>query len=221
VDDRVAQAPPAPARAPSGPRPTPPTHPRADAPRERAQPVPAGRRPSPAVLGGVVGLGLLGVLCLALALAPERFGLGRGGSGAPPSATVRYPNGRPMALFYNANSFYLLNLSRADSDVEPLAFERLDAAGSPVGRFDGARWAEFYPTLPPGACMRIEVLDSPPYLEPAECFQGYLSTRTPVRDDPAVFWTPAEGSGQFRVLWAEEEIGRCDVAAGLCRVFLP
>jgi tRNA A-37 threonylcarbamoyl transferase component Bud32 len=224
VDDRVAQAPPMlAARAPASPRPTPPTHPRAEPQRGPVPPAaparPAGRRPTPVLVGGVVGLGLAGLLCLALALAPERFGLG--GGGAPPSATVRYPNGRPMALFYNPNSFDLLNLSRTDSDVEPLAFERLDAAGNPAGRFDGARWAEFYPTLPPGACMRIEVLDSPPYLEPAECFQGYLSTRTPVRDDPAVFWTPAEDSGQFRVLWADEEIGRCDTAAGLCRVFLP
>ena len=30
-----------------------------------------------------------------------------------------------------------------------------------------------------------------------------------------------EGSPEFRVLWDEQEVGRCEIAAGLCRVYLP
>jgi hypothetical protein len=137
------------------------------------------------------------------------------------TATVLHPNGRPYALFYNENSFYLLNLSQSSTDINPIAFERLNAEGQPVERFDGERWAEFYPTLSPGACMRIEILDSPPYLQPPECFEGYLSTRTPQRSEPVIFWTAREGSDQFRVLWNEQEVARCVIAAGLCRVYLP
>jgi hypothetical protein len=146
-----------------------------------------------------------GLLCVAAVVVPR----------------LRPALGRPFVLFYNDNSLYLLNLSQTGSEIAPIAFERLNAQGQPVERFDGESWAEFYPTLQPGWCMRLEILDSPPYLAPPECFQGYLSTRTPQRGDPVIFWTPREGSQEFRVLWNEREIGRCAIAAGLCRIFLP
>jgi hypothetical protein len=192
-----------------------PSPPPLAAPPRPTQPRPAATRTPARVLGWglAAGLALVGLAALALALAPGA----RGGSrpGGPP------PSGRPFVLLYDPNSFYLLNLSETESDITPIAFERLDAAGQPVNRFEGARWAEFFATTKPGWCMRIEILDSPAYLQPPECFQGYLSTRTPVRDDPVVFWTPQPDSTQFRVLWDGEEVGRCEIGAGLCRVFLP
>ena len=73
--------------------------------------------------------------------------------------------------------------------------------------------------------MVIEILSSPSYLRPPECTKGYLSTRTPTRDDSVVFWTAKEGSQQFRVLWIverqEEEVARCEIGAGTCEVFFP
>jgi serine/threonine protein kinase len=141
--------------------------------------------------------------------------------------TVKYPNGRRFMLFYDDNSFYLLNLSDDTIPVNWIAFERLSDAGLPLNRYNGTRWAEFYPDSRPTWCVGLEILDNPPYLEPPECGHDdlYLSLRTPVRDDPTVFWTSMQGSQQFRVLWREggidEEIARCEIDEGLCEVFLP
>ena len=195
-------------------------------------------RASRTAVGLVIGLVLVSLTCLALAVAPRLRGLTGGLPGATGSApagegaeatvapaagtaTVLFTDGRPFVMLYNENSFYLLNLSAGNSDIAPFAFERLSTDGLPMERFDGEHWTEFYPTIKPGWCMRIEILDNPPYLQPPECFEGTLSTRTPQRQDPVIFWTAREGSHQFRVLWDEQEVGRCEIAAGLCRVFLP
>jgi hypothetical protein len=179
-------------------------------------------RPRRGLVLGLLGLAASLVLIAAVWSFGPRLGSARPNAtpigGGDPSAA---PPGRPFALFYDANSFYLLNLSESEGPIAPIAFERLDAQDQPANRFDGSRWAEFHETTRPGWCMRIEILESPPYLQPLECVRGYLSTRTPVRGDPVIFWTPAEGSEQFRVLWNEAEVGRCDIAAGLCRVYLP
>jgi serine/threonine protein kinase len=141
--------------------------------------------------------------------------------------TVKYPEGKRFMLFYDDNSLYFLNLSTNNVPINWVAFERLSNSGGPLNRFNGTRWAQFYSTSTPTWCMALEILDSPPYLDPPECGHDdlYLSLRTPIRDDPTVFWTTQEGSHQFRVLWREggidEEIARCEISAGVCEVFLP
>jgi hypothetical protein len=142
------------------------------------------------------------------------------------ASTVKYPNGKHFRLYYDDNSLYLLNLSETVVSIYAVAFERLSTANVPLNRFDGWRWAEFYPNSKPGWCMAIEILGSPPYLRPRECSNGYLSTRTPIRDDPVVFWTAQAGSRQFRVLWRAsgqnwEEVARCEIGAATCDVFFP
>jgi hypothetical protein len=163
-------------------------------------------------------LGAAGVACLVLAVLPR---LRPAVEPAQLTATALAQGGRSFVALYDDNSFYLLNLSRDERDIAPIAFERLTADGQPAERFEGEAWAELFPTLMPGVCNGLEIIDSPPYRRPAECFEGYLSTRTPQRADPSVFWTAREGSEQFRVLWEETEVGRCAIAAGLCRVYLP
>jgi serine/threonine protein kinase len=141
--------------------------------------------------------------------------------------TVKYPNGKRFMLYYNDNSLYFLNLSDNNIPINWVAFERLSDVGIPLNRFNGSRWREYYPESKPGWCMALEILDSPPHLDPPECgHDGYfLSWRSPTRDDPTVFWTTQEGSHQFRVLWREggndEEVARCEIGAGVCEVFLP
>jgi hypothetical protein len=141
--------------------------------------------------------------------------------------TVKYPDGKLFKLFYDDNSFYLLNLSDATIPINRVAFERLSEQDVPLNRFTGTSWAEFYGSSTPGKCVALEILGSRPYLAPAECgHNNYLSLRTPTREDPTIFWTTQEGSRQFRVLWREgggqgEEIARCEIDAGICEVFLP
>jgi hypothetical protein len=140
--------------------------------------------------------------------------------------TVKYPDGKLFKLFYDDNSFYLLNLSDTTIPINRVAFERLSNEDVPLNRFNGTRWAAFYANSTPGKCVALEILGSSPYLDPPECGQGtFLSLRTPTRDDPTIFWTANEGSHQFRVLWREggqdEEIARCEIGSGTCEVFLP
>ncbi len=136
------------------------------------------------------------------------------------SPTVLYPAGRRFLLFYNDNSLHLFNASGNRSPAAPLAFERLDAADQPLNRFDGWRWAEKYPFIEEAGCASLKILDSGPYLEPAQCEQ-YNSVRTPARAEAYIFWTAQEGSRQFRALWNDQEIARCEIAAGNCEFFLP
>jgi len=140
---------------------------------------------------------------------------------AAPVPTVKYPNGKRFMFYYDDNGLYLLNLSQSIIAISYLTLERLDDSDVPLNRFEGSRWAKYYPTSKPDWCLRIEILGSPAYLRPPQCLKGYLSTRTPTRDDPTIFWTTQANSHQFRVLWKDEEVARCEIAAGTCEVFLP
>ena len=140
--------------------------------------------------------------------------------------TVKYPDGKLFRLFYDENSLYLINLSDTAIPINRVAFERLSDQDVALNRFNGTRWATFYPDSKPGKCMALEIVGSSPYLAPPECGRGtFLSLRTPTRDDSSIFWTEQEGSQQFRVLWRsggkDEEIGRCEIGAGSCDVMLP
>ena len=140
--------------------------------------------------------------------------------------TVKYPEGKLFRLFYDDNSLYLINLSDTAIPINRVAFERLSSQDVPLNRFNGTRWATFYPDSKPGKCMALEIVGSSPYLDPPECGRGtFLSLRTPTRDDSSIFWTAQDGSQQFRVLWRsggkDEEIGRCEIDAGSCDVMLP
>lgn len=151
----------------------------------------------------------------------------------PPEATepatlpaVAAADGNLFQLFYDDNSFYLLNHSEATIPINRVAFERLGNDDRPLNRYTGSRWAEFYASSEPGKCMALEILGGAPYLDPPECgMNNIVSLRTPTREDPSVFWTAQEGSHEFRVLWREggtdREMGRCEIGAGTCEVFLP
>jgi serine/threonine protein kinase len=141
--------------------------------------------------------------------------------GSMPVPTVKYPNGQRFVLYYDDNSFYILQVTGDKTYVSSISFERLDKMDVPSNRFSGQRWAEFYATIKPGICMRIEILNSSPYLRPPQCTNQYYATRTPTRDDPGIFWTPVEGSVKFRVNWKNEEVALCEISAGVCEIYLP
>lgn len=136
-------------------------------------------------------------------------------------ATIKYPDGKRFILYYDENSFYMLQVTGDTTYVTNIAFERLDAQDVPLNQFAGQNWAQYYPTIKPGVCMRLEVIGSSNYLRPKQCNNQYFATRTPTRENEWLFWTKQEGSQFFRVLWKKEELARCEIAAGMCEVFLP
>src|SRR5262245_48195393 len=80
--------------------------------------------------------------------------------------TVKYPDGKLFKLFYDENSFYLLNLSNSTIPINWIAFERLGNDDAPLNRFNGTRWAEFYANSIPGRCVALQILNSSTYLDP-------------------------------------------------------
>ncbi|MCQ3936736.1 MAG: hypothetical protein DPW18_06775 [Chloroflexi bacterium] len=141
--------------------------------------------------------------------------------------TIKYPDGNHYSLFYNETSFFMLNRAYARRSISGFVFQRLDNEGIPMDDiFQGYLWAT--PTLdylPRNFCVNITIYgdQDPPYLNPSGCFGGIVSTIQPRFDRPGelLFWTPKEGSSQFRVLWLDEEVARCDIASLQCEVFIP
>jgi hypothetical protein len=147
-------------------------------------------------------------------------------TGLPPTETpiplpTAVSDGPRLVMFYNSTSFYLYN-PNADTRVQvsQLVFESLDANSQLSGYwFDGVRWGQFYSFLNPMNCVRLEIPPSG-WLRPSQCRQ-YNSTVTPEEGGELVFWTPRVNVVAFRVVWQGEEVGRCDVNANQCEVFLP
>lgn len=99
-------------------------------------------------------------------------------------------------------------------------FEAMDAAGNPLPyAFDGYRWTAFYAVIEPGDCVAIEITQGRP-LYPPQC-RNYNARMTPQRTNDMVFWLPQAGITQFRVLWTNQEVGRCAVDARTCEVRAP
>lgn len=138
------------------------------------------------------------------------------------TTTQEHVNYRRMWLYYDQYGLYIYNASGANRSISPLALERLTKNGTPLNRFEGTRWAEFAPTLYSQHCMRIEIQGNPDaYLNPPLCKDYYLSTRSIPADSDLIFWTVESDSTEFRVLWKNEPVGKCEIAAGFCEVFVP
>jgi hypothetical protein len=123
-------------------------------------------------------------------------------------------------LYYDENSFYVNNQSSSLSHVSPFVFERVDSSGNALNKFEGVRWAQFYPSIYPQSCVRLLIPGSTAFLNPPQC-QAYNSEVWPERGRSLDFWTTQAGSSQFRVLWNEEEVARCPTGSGVCEVYVP
>jgi serine/threonine protein kinase len=136
-------------------------------------------------------------------------------------ATVKYPAGQRMLLLYDASGFYIFNASSNNRSIAQFDFERLGRDDTVLNTFEGWRWSELFQTLHPNRCMRIEIKKSPLYLRPTQCNDRYLASFSFESAAPEIFWTQNSASSQFRVLWENEEIGRCEIEAGTCEVLIP
>ncbi len=143
--------------------------------------------------------------------------------------TVKYPDGNPFSLFWNETSFYMINRSDAKRSLSAFAFERIDAdtlSEEKRDHFEGYRWeTRKFTHLPEGFCTSITIYgdQTPPYMNPADCFFGIISGIQPRFDNDGglVFWRPEAGATHFRVLWLGEEAARCEIAAGFCNFNVP
>jgi serine/threonine protein kinase len=140
--------------------------------------------------------------------------------------TLKYPNGNNLSLFWNDTSFYMLNRSHEARSLSGFSFERLDENNQPTDTFPGFRWETHrFKYVPPKYCVSLKIYkdENPPYLDPSDCFFGYISILQPdkVKDAELIFWSPKEGSTQFRALWLGEEVARCEISAGTCEIYIP
>lgn len=145
-----------------------------------------------------------------------------------PIPTIKYPDGAKFILYWNRTSFFIFNRSREPRSISGFAFERLNAAtGEPMGRFAGSLWSTAaFNYLPSKYCASIKVFadENPPYLNPSDCRGRFISVIQPRRDPEdkhLIFWDPREGTTQFRVLWLDEEVARCEISMTTCEFYVP
>lgn len=142
-----------------------------------------------------------------------------------PSKTVPAPlsEGHQIQLFYDENSFYLLNAEAESIAIGLISFEAIDSrtGQSAPFLFSGRLWSGFFDELEEGNCVRIETVEGPTWMRPQECAE-YNATVTPANEaSDLVFWLTRSNVSQFTVLWLGEEVGRCQTHLGVCQVFLP
>ena len=120
----------------------------------------------------------------------------------------------------------MLNRSRELRSFSGFTFERLDENKLPTDKFPGYLWEnQKFTYIGSKYCVSIKIYkdEDPPYIDPVECYGGYVSIVQPRKDEDRelLFWNPKEGSTQFRVLWLGEEIARCEISAGTCELYIP
>ncbi|MHB8624842.1 MAG: serine/threonine-protein kinase [Aggregatilineales bacterium] len=135
------------------------------------------------------------------------------------SPTVAFPNGRPILLSWDGVSVRLKNQGGQILYVSSLAFEQLDSSGQPTLQFQGGRWARYFPSLYPGACMILETKQDVAAYTHADCPSGVNARIASVSGES--FWLAQNGAVEFRVLWGKLEVGRCTIAAPPCTIYLP
>jgi tRNA A-37 threonylcarbamoyl transferase component Bud32 len=130
-------------------------------------------------------------------------------------------DGDPFVMYYDETGFYIKNLSGKDRSVYPLAFEQLDKDGKPVNRVEGWYWGNIYSKFRADYCLVLEILTRTDHLSPPECKNRHLVIRTPTYDSGMIFWIKEKNYREFRVLWDDQEVGRCKIEEKYCEVYLP
>lgn len=143
------------------------------------------------------------------------------GSSDQPTPTLKYTDRRGFKLYYNDSSFYMQQFSGVGDLIASVTFERLDANDRLLNSFSGNLWAQFSRSSMRDWCYRVDIIDAVDYLNPPECGERFLASIHLSPGNSSIFWTTQEGSQVFRILWRDEELVRCEIAAGSCEVFLP
>ena len=141
---------------------------------------------------------------------------------ATPITTVKYPDGYLITAYYNDSSFYIIDKGKGSRSVSGFTFERVNNDGTFQNRFEGWEWQKYFNLIQPRHCLSLVVeAVSPPYLEPVDCQKKVLSNLGFAATSEKLFWMPKDNSHEFRILWLDEEVGRCEIAAGTCDFYVP
>ena len=141
---------------------------------------------------------------------------------ASPIATVKYPNGYLITAYYNESSFYLLDNGKGSRSVSGFTFERVNNDTTFQNHFDGWEWQKHFDVIQPRHCLSLVIEGLPtPYLDLADCQKKILSNLGLAGTSDKLFWTSKNNSHEFRVLWLDEEVGRCEITAGTCDFYVP
>ncbi len=135
------------------------------------------------------------------------------------SPTVAYPDGRLFVLILTDSAIYLANQSGQRVPTNNMSFERMFDNGQVSDRYLGGRWAAYYPYSEPSKCLILKVQGTVSTLPRTECPYGYNSEINAQHGE--VFWTAADNSVEFRVLWNKQEVGRCLIANPRCEIRFP
>jgi len=140
----------------------------------------------------------------------------------PTGANEQPQTGYRVVLTYSDTGFYIWNPGNQVLKAASFTFEALkDKSGDATKyRFEGAKWSAYYPNILKGRCDAIELQDRAYTNRPSECL-GYNATRLVAEKDDEAFWLSHKDVSTFRVLWDGDEVGRCEIAAGMCEVYLP
>jgi serine/threonine protein kinase len=127
--------------------------------------------------------------------------------------------GLPITLIWDENVFYLANKGSQRLPMSNIAFERVLKNGGFANLYSGGRWARYSPSYPYVEPRKCVILEAPgkgaPYLRD-ECPLGQNAEIYATRGE--LFWTPDASSDEFRVLWNNQEIGRCAIAQQRCEL---
>ena len=104
-------------------------------------------------------------------------------------------------------------------DQEDETGDREDEDGQVADRFLGSRWAAYYPYSEPGKCVILKIQGNYSNVPRGDCPNGYNSELNALSGE--AFWTPKDGSAEFRVLWGRQEVGRCQIADQRCEIRFP
>ncbi len=133
--------------------------------------------------------------------------------------TVLYPDGRLFVVIYDDKALYLANKSGQKALLASIVFERLTTDGQVTDRFLGSRWGAYYPYSEPNKCVILKIQGSYSNVPRGDCPGGYNSELNALTGE--AFWTPEDGSVEFRVLWGRQEVGRCPIGGQRCEIRFP
>jgi len=141
----------------------------------------------------------------------------------PLTPTIAYLGSYLMTAYYDQNSFYLYDRAEASRSLSGFAFERVNDDGTFGNRFEGWVWQQQHlKVIQPNRCVSLKIIGAKvPYLDPVECDKRTLSILNLPAESDQIFWTVNDSSSEFRVLWLDEEIGRCSIQAGTCDFYVP